>query len=440
MSGRKAMSLEAALEEERLEIENIILQRQYASRSPPPLPASGRSSSPYTSPQSPVRSMLDVGPTPRSPPPVPVRSMLDISSGPPRSMLEISAAPLASGARSPGPTSTHTSPTLSYKAPIGANSSRNRSMSDAASTPAEFGPRSPPPMSPPLSGRNNDIMSSYQFGNILPTIGQAGPGRRVQQPGPRSGSIGEALRSPDLSNLVLPGERGRGFPRRTNKSKSPSNRFSLRSNSPHGSLLGNSSGAHQQSQGTLMLDNGQIVDMNNAYRKLSDANLIYGGSGLASLARKKAADSDGLGRIEKDNMSPYGELLSDEDSDDDANSSDEESQRGRKLTTRADEQRGSSAPASSAKSLLAAAEEERTYLLAKVIQRLCSAANNTIQENTFLVNRSTGLSLMNLKSPSRARQVIKTSQANLVNRRSNPTPTSTRIPLFRAPRRLSIQT
>lgn len=111
-----------------------------------------------------------------------------------------------------------------------------------------------------------------------------------------------------------------------------------------------------------MLENGQIIDMNNAYRKLSDANLLYGNSSLASLARKKAADSDGLGRIEKDNMSPYGELLSDEDSDDDAaNTSDEEAQRGRKLTTRADEQRGTSAPAGPVKSLLAAAEEERAY-------------------------------------------------------------------------------
>ena len=113
-----------------------------------------------------------------------------------------------------------------------------------------------------------------------------------------------------------------------------------------------------------MLEDGQVVDMNNAYRRLSDANLIWGNSSLATLARKKVADADGLGRIEKDNMSPYGELLSDEDSDDDNNTSDEEAQRGRKLTTRADEQsRGSSAPATPAKSLLGAAEEEREYLL-----------------------------------------------------------------------------
>ncbi|RYO85421.1 hypothetical protein DL766_006506 [Monosporascus sp. MC13-8B] len=364
MSSRRVMSLEAALEEERAEIENLILQRQNAARSPPPR-IGGRSSSPYSVPQSPVRSMLDIGPSPRSPTQAPVRSMLDVDSAPPpprRSMLDVSDNSLASGSRSAGPSSTHTSPTLPYKPLAPANSSRNRSVSDAESTPADFGPRSPPPASP----RNGDVMSAYQFGNILPTnVGQAAPGRRAQGHAPRSSSIGEALRGPDLSNLVLPGERGRIFPRRSNKSKSPSNRFSLRSNSPHGSLLGNS--GSQQPQGTLMLENGQIVDMNNAYRRLSDANLLYGGSSLASLARKKTADADGLGRIEKDNMSPYGELLSDEDSDEDAaNSSDEEAQRGRKLTTRAEEQKeGPGQSANSAKSLLAAAEEERKQVSAQ---------------------------------------------------------------------------
>ncbi|RYP62390.1 hypothetical protein DL771_009762 [Monosporascus sp. 5C6A] len=362
MSSRRVMSLEAALEEERAEIENLILQRQSAARSPPPR-ISARSPSPYSVPQSPVRSMLDIGPSPRSPAQAPVRSMLDVDSAPPpgRSMLDVSNNHPGSGSRSAGPSSTHTSPTLSYKTPAAANSSRNRSASDAASTPTDFGPRSPP-----ASPRNGDVMSAYQFGNILPTnVGQAAPGRRAQGPTPRSSSIGEALRGPDLSNLVLPGERGRMFPKRSNKSKSPSNRFSLRSNSPHGSLLGNS-GSHQP-QATLMLENGQIVDMNNAYRRLSDANLLYGGSSLASLARKKTADADGLGRIEKDNMSPYGELLSDEDSDEDAaNSSDEEAYRGRKLTTRAEEQKeGSGQSANSAKSLLAAAEEERKQVSAQ---------------------------------------------------------------------------
>ena len=109
-----------------------------------------------------------------------------------------------------------------------------------------------------------------------------------------------------------------------------------------------------------MLDNGEVLDMNNAYRRLSDANLIYGGSSLASLARKKPDDSDGYGRIAKDNLSPYGELLPDESDDDAANSSDEEDERGRKLTTRAEStEDGLLGSKDAAKSLLAAVEDER---------------------------------------------------------------------------------
>ncbi|KAI1374403.1 hypothetical protein F4677DRAFT_455419 [Hypoxylon crocopeplum] len=346
MSGRNIMSLEAALEEERKEVENLISMQ---SRRPPSV--GHRSPSPFTSPRSPVRSMLDIGgSTPQSPPPqAPVRSMLDIDTPlvqPPRSMLDVG------GPSTNVPTSTHTSPTLSYKTPASDNSSRNRSMSDAASTPVlDLGPRSPPPMSL-SSPRNNDPTSAYKFHDILPTnVGQALPVKRGQANSMRSSSIGEALRGPDLSNLVLPGEHGR-FSRK-NKSKSPSNRFNLRSNSPFGNPSGRS-----QTQNTLTLDNGQVMDMNNAYRKLSDANLLYGGSSLASLARKRP-DSEGHGRIEKDNLSPYGELLPDESDDEFANSSDEEMQRGRKLTTRAESQGQESGEGKAAKSLLAAIEDER---------------------------------------------------------------------------------
>jgi hypothetical protein len=54
----KAMSMEAALEEERREVEALIAAR---NRPRPPSALSGaRSSSPFT-PRSPVRSMLDIG-------------------------------------------------------------------------------------------------------------------------------------------------------------------------------------------------------------------------------------------------------------------------------------------------------------------------------------------------------------------------------------------
>ncbi|KAI1648962.1 uncharacterized protein F4817DRAFT_48938 [Daldinia loculata] len=342
-NNRKLMSLEAALEEERKEVESLMSSWQQPRRAPS---VGHRSPSPFASPRSPVRSMLDIGEVSRnatrSPP---IRSMLDVD-GPPiqtRSMLDVGRP------SSKVPASTPVSPTLSYKAPASDNSSRGRSMSDAASTPAvDLGPRSPP--LPSL--RNNDPTSAYKFHDILPTnVGQSMPIKRGQN-AMRSSSIGEALRGPDLSNLVLPGEHSR-FSRKTNKSKSPSNRFNLRSNSPFGNPPGRS-----QTQ-DIMMTNGQVLDMNNAYRKLSDANLLYGGSSLASLARKRQ-ESEGHGRIEKDNLSPYGELLPDESDDDVANSSDEEMQRGRKLTPRAESQ--DSEDGNTAKSLLAAIEDERKHV------------------------------------------------------------------------------
>ncbi|KAI0104522.1 hypothetical protein F4814DRAFT_91749 [Daldinia grandis] len=342
-NNRKLMSLEAALEEERKEVESLMSSLQQPRRAPS---VGHRSPSPFASPRSPVRSMLDIGEVSRnatrSPP---IRSMLDVD-GPPiqtRSMLDVGRP------SSNVPASTPVSPTLTYKAPVSDNSSRGRSMSDAASTPVvDLGPRSPPLPSP----RNNDPTSAYKFHDILPTnVGQAMPTKRGQN-AMRSSSIGEALRGPDLSNLVLPGEHGR-FSRKTSKSKSPSNRFNLRSNSP----FGNPSGRNQTQD--IMMTNGQVLDMNNAYRKLSDANLLYGGSNLASLARKRQ-DSEGHGRIEKDNLSPYGELLPDESDDDVGNSSDEEMQRGRKLTPRAESQ--DPEDGSIAKSLLAAIEDERKHV------------------------------------------------------------------------------
>lgn len=355
------MSLEAAMEEERQQIEALLAgQSARGSAS-----ISGRSPSPYMSPRSPVRSMLDVGyasTAPKSPPQV--RSMLDVD-GPPqsafRSMLDVnSTSGLTS--KSPVMSSAKTSPTLSMHrmVPVPPADIHHRSMSDASGRPVftDLNPRSP--VLP--RERNVDPTADYKFSDIYATnVGQTlPPGRRAPGTQHRSGSIGEALRGSDLSNLVLPGDSGRSlFSRRGNsKSKSPHNRLNLRSNSPHANLLGTSS-SHARNDTKITLDDGSEIDKNSAYRRLSDANLIYGGSSLASLPRKKS-DRDGHGRLEKSNMSPYGEILTDDDSDDDmANSSDEEDERGRKLTTRA-ESRGKDAndPSRAAKSQLAAAEDE----------------------------------------------------------------------------------
>ncbi|KAI1118643.1 hypothetical protein F5Y14DRAFT_222360 [Nemania sp. NC0429] len=352
MAGKKPqlMSLEAALEEERKEIENLMSMPQASRRAPS---AGPRSPSPYM--RSPVRSMLDID----SPPPTRqvTRSMLDIDS------------PLPTSA------STNTSPTLRSKAPVPESSTRTRSMSDAASNAAltDLGPRSPPLLSP----KNTDPTAGYKFHDILPTnVGQALPPKRGQGGPSRGGSIGEALRGTDLSNLMLPGDPGRPFAFRRNKSKSPNNRFALRSSSPFASAPKRS--PPQQQGNTYMLDSGEVFDMNNAYRRLSDANLLYGGSSLASLARKKTDDSEGYGRIAKDNLSPYGELLPDESEDDAANSSDEESERGRKLTTRAESGDGQPSSAGTARSLMAAVEDERKKIAVQPYRSLLDDPSITV--------------------------------------------------------------
>jgi hypothetical protein len=280
--------------------------------------------------------------------PVPVRSMLDIGSPLP------AAVP-----KSPTPSSAKTSPTLSsHRVPLASQAVHHRSMSDAATKPAlDFGPRSPPLP----KDRANDPTSAYQFADIYATnVGQYLPAKRTGQAAHRSSSIGEALRGSDLSSLVLPGDRGKSFGTKGNsKSKSPHNRFSLRSNSPHNSLLGNPSTRAQPQlpPGSYALDNGQVIDMNNAYRRLSDANLLYHGSNLTSYSKKKP-EPEGHGRLEKLNMSPYGEILTDDDDSDGdvVNSSDEESQRGRKLHPREEDSGKIS------KTLLGAAEDERKFL------------------------------------------------------------------------------
>lgn len=371
------------MEEERLEIEALLQQQEPSSFRGPPSINGLRSSSPYMSPRSPVRSMLDVGDSGSvssnngvkiGTPPAPFRSMLDIDTPPPapvRSMLDITSPPSSvSKSKPPMTSSAQTSPTLATHrvVPVAGKEVHHRSMSDATTKPVlDFGG----PRSPPLPHeRNNDPTSAYRFADIYATnVGQAlPPGKRTAQPHPRSSSIGEALRGADLSNLVLPGDRGKSFSMKgNNKSKSPNNRFSLRSHSPHGTLL-SSSARNQQPAGSILLDNGQVFDMNNAYRRLSDANLLYGGSNLASYTKKKI-EPDGHGRLEKSNMSPYGEILTDDDSDEDVvNSSDEEDHRGRKLTTRA-ESHGDGSRA--AKSLLAAAEDERRFSSRQPISPCC---------------------------------------------------------------------
>lgn len=310
-----------------------------------------RSASPYATPRSPVRSMLDVGnqPAPGSPRQAPVRSMLDTTSPPPprvRSMLDTDT-PL-SAAKPSGTSTTPNSPVMTKASLAPANTGHTRSFSDAASNPVEFGPR---------AASRNDPVAGYQFSDIITrNSGQQLPKRNTQGGRKPSGNaLSEALRNSDLSGLQIPGESDRKRSwfggNSSKKSKSPHNRLASRSRSPHV--------PQALSPGTAMLDDGTIVDLSSAYRRLSDANLAYSTGSLSALPNRQNSQS---GRMIKDYLGPDGEALGSSDDDEPYSSDDED--RGRKKDPRslnpdAVGQSGSEKERRKSLSLMAAAEEER---------------------------------------------------------------------------------
>ncbi|KAK5652780.1 hypothetical protein OQA88_9636 [Cercophora sp. LCS_1] len=372
MAARQPMSMEAMLDEERREV--LALLEGTASRPKPP--SLGRSPSPFTTPRSPVRSMLDIGddyPSPalshsspsyssakKSPPRLaPVRSMLDVDSPPPppvRSMLDVGDSP-------PTAKKVFSSPSSPIESSSRSSQQHPRSMSDAASRPADFGPRA--------SVGRQDQTHNYQFSDILTAHGGQAAPKRVTQGGKRS-SMAEVMKGNDLSNLILPGDRGRHYSvggttiRLKEKSKSPGNR-GLRSNSP--GILPN---RQLSPAGRSLLGDAIDIDYTNAYRRLSDAQLARSGGVLASLGhRKKSDDQAGNGRLAKDYLSPDGDLLVEDSSEDNASSSEDEGERGRKAVrgSRSGNQQNTSSASPETtrtpKSLLAAAEEERLEVAAK---------------------------------------------------------------------------
>ena len=163
----------------------------------------------------------------------------------------------------------------------------------------------------------------------------------------------------------------------TAKSRSPHSRLGLRSNSPH-----TGSG---QDLSKFTLKDGRVLDMNNAYRRLSDGNLALAGGALAAaLGRKtrgrRANSGDSItpneNRLQKDYTPMEGEDVIIDSSDDEVHSSDEDRQRGRKNGSSDAENKvmesktlgmGRAKGPRTARSLMAAAEEERQYTLMLVI-------------------------------------------------------------------------
>lgn len=374
------MSLESMLDEERRDV-LALLEGPPSGRprgSASSAGSGGRAPSPFTNPRSPVRSMLDIeedsGSRHSSISGTNGGTMSPTLTGPIRSMLDIDKSP-------PVPQSTQsaqTSPTGSNHRAHIANNVHVRSLSDATTRPTDFGPRV-------TSGPRNDP-TAYQFSGYL-TSNPGGPTipKRNTQAGRKAipNAMAEVVRGGDLSGF---GVRDRG---RNNsisgtgistaaKSKSPHNRLGLRSNSPQASML---------NPDKFALKDGRVIDMNSAYRRLSDANLALSGGSLSTLSEKSLQRRKNSGdavsphgaRLEKDYTPVEGEDAVVDSSDEyEGRSSDEEGQRGRKKAARDhDGDWGDSDPENktigmgrakgprTALSLMAAAEEERQEIAAQ---------------------------------------------------------------------------
>lgn len=419
---RPPMSMEAMLDEERLEVLALLENTQPKTSK---ASAVGRSPSPLTTPRSPVRSMLDIGddlPSPgltlgspsystakTAPRLAPVRSMLDVGPAQPpvRSMLDVGDSPPSSTAKK-----VFSSPSSPIESSSRSGVAHPRSMSDAASRPADFGPRS--------SGARFDPTSSYQFSDIITNnAGHALP-KRVTQGGKRT-SMAEVMRGNDVSSLVLPGDRGRHYAvggtsiRLKDKSKSPHNR-GLRSNSPANLLQGR----QMSPAGRQLLGDALDIDINNAYRRLSDAALARSGGSLSELGRRKksADDATGSGRLAKDYLSPDGDLLVEDSSEDNGSSSEDEGERGRKAARsfrNASQQSTSSTSPETTKtprSLLAAAEEERKYHLPLNSSGFTNAADQVSKLPRNSRSTTTDLCSTNLRSGLRTRLENVSSRVN----------------------------
>ncbi|KAK5995157.1 hypothetical protein PT974_03553 [Cladobotryum mycophilum] len=344
----RPMSIDAMLDMERQEVLALLESKNQATHSSQ---ERIRSASPYAPPRSPGRSLVDIAedgrgsPSPNRsgrPPPTtqaPIRSMLDIDSpaspppAPIRSMLDIDGS--SSSAPRPGRRSTPSSPTWV--------------LSLLSGKPQQWHPI--PVLDPTLA---------FPELNLPPRSKWFSSSKSNQSA--NDAQLRDALKNADLSGLQLPQDRGRNplvsnrLNNNNHQSKSPQNRrWGSRSRSP-------------ATFSPLMLDGGKVVDMSNAYRRLSDANLAFSSGSLAQLPLRKRTEEVGEGRLIKDYLGPDGEHL-DSSEDDEPFSSDDED-RGRKTDPRSldseaienGQKSGSEKGERKTLSLLAAAEEERSQI------------------------------------------------------------------------------
>ena len=272
-------SLEGALEEERREVLKILEgQKNRGQQGAPSSRQGGRTDSPLGT-RSPVRSMLDISDT--------------------------TPAPRHASIAGSGVGITNTSPPGSARTPIvrsllgpsgggSKSSSRERSGSSEqgsiydghhrASSDGSSYPR------PSVERYGHNPSQDYQF-EMLPANSANALPKRVSQGGRKSGSkqgsmatvmqgstLGDTLRDRGRHNSLA----GTGIGQQKNQSRSPASRFG-RSQSPRTRNLNTNSFNLMANPGTFVGERGQVIDLSNAYRRLSDAALLKSGGSLSSL-------------------------------------------------------------------------------------------------------------------------------------------------------------
>jgi len=324
-------SLEAALDEEMRDVVALLEGRKTAAQQRQA--SRPRAVSPGGVAQSPMRSMLDVGPS------VPLGRHASIAGtntgiSSVRSMLDTS---------SPAP-------------PPGLATRSHR---------PSHGSNSPPPAGRGFPSSNTNPEDAYQF-EMLPSIDSQAMPKRASQGGKKKPGAMASIFSADASKRPE-ARQGSLLGKGGHKSVSPAPRTHHgRSQSPVTRKLNTNSLNLLSTPGTYVSDTGQVIDLASAYRRLSDAALLKSGGRLANLPARKGVDAakgeelapDGGVRLTKD----YHEDDAVESSDsDESGSSDEEwngARRGRGRTRKGSgSQFDDERPIP--KSLMGAAEEER---------------------------------------------------------------------------------
>lgn len=346
-------TLESALDDERREVMALLEGGPARSAGSLKAPASSapragsrdhrnrlRAASPAGVAQSPVRSMLDLStPAPPSSRPASLASPQSANFPRPavRSMLDTDTPPATPG----------THPPLVHA----------RSAPGPSST--QSAPGSPEPT----------VEGQYRFD--MPSLESQVRGHGDEQPQKRKGALSQVFSS--NSEFGRPRHNSTSATLGEGRALSPSSRLGVSGRSMSPAQRGIDPNRVSSRTKYFSSTSGKTIDMTNAYRRLSDANLLRSGGNLANLASKRAIDvekgesraPDGGTRLEKDYFADDDNDAEDddeavEDSDDETEWQSERTRgRQRQRDGRGEQDELSPDPERTPKSLLAAAEQER---------------------------------------------------------------------------------